>query len=353
MDEATVDTSNARFIVGTGRCGSTILSRMIDQHPKVAVLSELFVSLDFHRKFGERPLGGSELVDILHCGLASTGEFKKIAAHLATPEIGFDADAAPIDPSQYRDGVLPDLILLPLPHLFEDPPAVFEELLQFAGEQPVRPLSSQYLVLFDWITRRAGKAVWIERSGGTIAHLPELIELFPDAKFLHLHRNPFDAAMSMQAHNHFRLRAFKHYGLKTADAIAWSDLDEGDLNSDPPMSPRLESIFEHPVPLEHFLRDWSDSILRGMKAVKNLSPRQYSEITFEQLMSDPGTALNTIADFFELPPGGDWIHSARSLLSPGQAAHAEPTEEQAALLERHCHAAMVLLERAPAMELYN
>ena len=48
---------------------------------------------------------------------------------------------------------------------------------------------------------------------------------------------PLDVAMSMQAHNHFRLRAFKHHGLTTADGIRWSDLDERDLTNDMPMSP--------------------------------------------------------------------------------------------------------------------
>ena len=45
----------ARFIVGTGRCGSTILSKMIDRHPGVAVLSEFMISLDFYGKFGFAP----------------------------------------------------------------------------------------------------------------------------------------------------------------------------------------------------------------------------------------------------------------------------------------------------------
>lgn len=346
---------NARFIIGTGRCGSTILSKMIDLHPDVAVLSEFLITLHFEKKFGERQLGGSELAEILDCGLASTGELKKIVAHLATPEIAFGdgATALPADAGQYRDKVFPELILIPLAHLFDKPAEVFDELLQFAREQPVRALSQHYFALFEWITRKAGKTVWIERSGGSIATLPELIELFPDARFLHLHRDPLDVALSMQRHNHFRLRAFKHYDLQTADGIRWSDLDDSDLNNDMPMSPRLKSIFEHPVALEYFLQDWSDATLRGTKELRKLTPWQYSQISFEQLMSDPVTSLQTIADFFELAYDADWLRRASALLKEGQAAHATPTEEQSALLEQYCHAVMVLLDRAPAAELYT
>jgi Sulfotransferase family len=348
--------AGGRFIVGTGRCGSTILSRMLDLHPGVAVLSELLIALDFHRKLGEREVSGEELAGLLDCGLESTGEMKKIAVHLATPEITFDAAAAPtpIDATRYRDGVLPDLILLPLGALFEDPPAMFDELVAHARSQPPRMLSEQYAHLFDWITTRAGKRHWIERSGGSIAWLPELVELFPEARFLHLHRDPLDAALSMQAHHHFRLRAFRHYDLRTAEGIRWSDLDERDLSDAVPMSPRLRAIFDHPVPLECFLQDWSDCILRGMRAVKHLAPHQYAEVRFEDLMAEPERVLREIVAFFELPDEqAGWIAEACALLRKGQAAHAAPSPDQETLLQRHCGAASVLLDRAAAPALYR
>lgn len=344
-----------RFVVGTGRCGSTILSKMLDRHPGVAVLSEFMISLDFFGKFGERPVAGEELAALLDCGLASTGEMKKIAVHLATPEITFDAASAPVpvDARRYRDQVLPDLMLLPLGPLFDDPPTMFDEIVAWARAQPVRLLSAQYRHLFDWVTRRAGKRHWIERSGGSIAWLPELVELFPNGRFLHLHRDALDAALSMQAHHHFRLRAFQHYDLQTAEGIRWRDLDERDLNGDVPMSPKLRAIFDHPVPLDCFLRDWSDATLRGMRAVKALAPEQYTEIRFEDVMRDPASALERIVDFFALPEEPGWIDEACALLRAGQAAHRAPDAAQQALLDRHCHAANVLLDRLPAAELYR
>ena len=42
MTDGNVVGPEARFIVGTGRCGSTVLSKMLDLHPSVAVLNELF-----------------------------------------------------------------------------------------------------------------------------------------------------------------------------------------------------------------------------------------------------------------------------------------------------------------------
>ncbi|MFK7894597.1 MAG: sulfotransferase [Myxococcota bacterium] len=336
-----------RFIIGTGRCGSTILSKMLDVHPDVCVLSEFLVALDARRKFGERSVDGAELARICDCGLGSTGEFKKIVGHLKTPEIQFDLENPPSGaaPENYRDGVYPELILLPLSTLFEDSPQAFDELVAFAAAQPTRKLSEQLLVLFEWTTRRAGKTLWIERSGGTLSQLPELIELFPNARFLHLHRDPYDVARSMKNHNHMRLFALQHYGLTTADGLSWSDLDETDLRDDGPMSPRLKALFEQDVPLEIFLRDWNEMVLRGFASVKRLAVEQYEEVSFEDLQADPKRVLSQIVDFFELPRGDAWMDEAASLLTPGKAGRATPSAKEAEMVREICHPALVLLDR--------
>ncbi len=336
-----------RFIIGTGRCGSTILSKMLDVHPDVCVLSEFLVALDAIRKFGERPVGGAELAEICNCGLRSTGEFKKIVGHLKTPEIQFDLENPPpgVARGNYRDGVYPELILLPLSSLFEDPTIAFDELVEYAAAQPLRKLSEQLVALFEWTTRRAGKTAWIERSGGTLAQLPELIELFPDARFLHLHRDPLDVAKSMKAHHHMRLFALQHYGLRTKNGLSWDDLDETDLSDEGPMSPRLQALFDHDVPLEIFLRDWNEMVVRGFASVKRLDVEQYSEISFEDLQADPTRVLTQIVDFFALPGSKGWMDEAIALLTPGKAGRATPSAEEAEMIRSHCHPALVLLDR--------
>ena len=339
--------SSPRFIIGTGRCGSTILSKMLNVHPEVCVLSEFLVSLHAARKYGERAVDGNELAKICDCGLRSTGEFKKIVGHLKTPEIEFDLSSPPpgVSPESYKDGVYPELILLPLASLFDDPTVAFEELVAFAVAQPTRPLSQQLVALFEWTTRRAGKTLWIERSGGTLAQLPQLIELFPNARFLHLHRNPLDVARSMRAHHHMRLFALKHYRLKTAEGLSWRDLEESDLNDRGPMSPRLQALFEHDVPLEVFLRDWNEMVLRGFAPLKRLDADQYTEISFEDLQEEPERVLEQIVEFFDLPRRDAWVDEAAALLTPGRAGRAEPTAEEAEQIRALCHPALVLLGR--------
>ena len=54
-----------RFAVGTGRCGSTLFTRMLDRHDAVVGLNEVFTGLDWGRRFVTHPVGGAEVADLL------------------------------------------------------------------------------------------------------------------------------------------------------------------------------------------------------------------------------------------------------------------------------------------------
>jgi hypothetical protein len=54
-----------RFIVGTGRCGSTLLSRMIGRHPGVLSVFEFFTGLDMTKRFSHQPVAGEALAALI------------------------------------------------------------------------------------------------------------------------------------------------------------------------------------------------------------------------------------------------------------------------------------------------
>ena len=53
-----------RFVVGSGRCGSTLLSRMLALHEDCLSIFEFFTGLDHARRFAPA-LDGSALADLL------------------------------------------------------------------------------------------------------------------------------------------------------------------------------------------------------------------------------------------------------------------------------------------------
>jgi hypothetical protein len=54
-----------RFIVGTGRCGSTLLSRMLRMNPHVLDISEFYSGLDWNRRFQRGVMSGREFWNLI------------------------------------------------------------------------------------------------------------------------------------------------------------------------------------------------------------------------------------------------------------------------------------------------
>ena len=54
-----------RFVVGTGRCGSTLFSLMLGVHAGVVTVHEFFSGLDWIRRFQPGDVPAEELVALL------------------------------------------------------------------------------------------------------------------------------------------------------------------------------------------------------------------------------------------------------------------------------------------------
>ncbi len=148
--------------------------------------------------------------------------------------------------------------------------------------------------------------MWVERTGASFRWMPELSRTFPDGRYVHIHRDGLEAALSMREHNWFVLAA--------------------EFFENPPDPETLQAAFEHPgtgdddpyarfygaaMPaLEKFARYWSYLIANGVRALDRLDPAQVLEIYFEDLCASPASTLTRIAEFFELPDDPGWIDRA-------------------------------------------
>jgi len=54
-----------RFVVGTGRCGSTLLSEMLGRHPGLLSIFEFFTGLDAAERFRSQSMDGYELATLI------------------------------------------------------------------------------------------------------------------------------------------------------------------------------------------------------------------------------------------------------------------------------------------------
>jgi hypothetical protein len=299
---------------------------MLAEHPDVCSVFEFFTGLDWARRFADGAVAGEALAALL------SGEQPVVTGMLSrgyrVPEItypfGRGGRYAPGDP-------LPWLLVTALPRLSDDPDALFDALIGFARGRPPAPLAAHYRAIFAWLARGAGRSAWIERSGSSIDYLGSLRALFPDARFLHLHRDGPEAALSMREHHAYRLAISALYGLAPPPGS----------HADP-----ISAMLEARPPVEAFGRYWTDQVVSGYRALPQLDADRFLAVAFEDLLAKPVDVLGRIADFFELPSRERWIDRAAGLVR-GAPALRLPTlaaDEQERLAEA-CRVGRRLLGR--------
>jgi hypothetical protein len=322
-----------RFVVGTGRCGSTLLSSMLASNTAVASVFEWFTGLDMAKRLAPEPVDGAAFAALV------AGEQSFVTQVLArghrAPEIVYPFDRPGV---RHRAGApMPWLLVSALPRLFDDPDAACDDLLAFAAARPPATLAAHHRATFEWLAARAGRRLWIERSGSSIEYLGELVASFPTARFVHLHRDGREAALSMREHPFYRFAVSALFGWQPDPAetphVPHEDFVGRVLAARPPAS--------------LFGAYWTQQLVRGYRALGALDRSQWLAVDFDELVADPKGVLERIGAFFELPDEpADWTARGAALLrgAPPLRADALPPDERAAL-DAACRAGMQLVGR--------
>jgi hypothetical protein len=182
----------------------------------------------------------------------------------------------------------------------------------------------------------------VERSGPSIQHLPQLVDLFPDALYVHLHRDGAETALSMSQHQYFQLEASFFFNPPDRAEIEATEYAGKPVTPDDPFSQRLKNL----LPLEKFGEYWSYMQIMAYRGLARLRPDQVLDIQFEDLIAHPHATLQKIADFLQLPAKSDWIDDAAKMVEgapPARFGKLNPDERDA--LEKSCRTGRLLLGR--------
>jgi hypothetical protein len=330
-----------RFIVGTGRCGSTLLSTMLARNPEVLSLFEYFNGLDGARRFRAEPMSGAEYRDLicevhpfLHPVLARGYDVPEVTYPLDDPAFRFD-----------RKTGVPWVLGVTVPRLSDAPDALYDEIRAWLEQQPALPPAEHAQALFAWLMKRLGRSVWVERSAGALDYLHQLQTCFPDARFLHIHRQGEEAALSMRDHHAYRLAIVLTYQLPPGTGRTTEELRRAAPDDD-----RMSRMIESRPSAEYFGRFWTGQVERGMAALPKIERARFHEVRFEELVARPRDVLAEVAEFLDLPdPRGKWLSEAAALVrgTPPSRVAALPPDEAARLVEA-CAPGNALLGRARA-----
>lgn len=185
--------TSGAFILSMGRSGSTLLSRMLQRHPAICAISEYWTSL-FMRGFGDPILSGREFWDLLSIPPNWFGNWveKALAAGELPAEFLYDDTGG-----RYRLRDCPPIAAMTLPALDSNPDARVDALAQIVPSWPTAPVSTHSSRLFDLFAASLQKRIWVERSGLSYWYVPDLVKGFPDARYVHLHRDGREVVLSM------------------------------------------------------------------------------------------------------------------------------------------------------------
>ncbi|HEU4429333.1 MAG TPA: sulfotransferase [Myxococcota bacterium] len=299
-------------------------------------LSEFIVGLDWNKRFQQDPMTGGDYAELLR---APHPLVSLVLQRGYCPEevtYPFGSPAARYAP---RDAI-PWPLAASLPSVDPDPDGLFDEALAFCSRQPLNRPGPHTRDLFEFLTRRLRRDVWVERSAGSLTYLGELAREFPDAKFVHLHRQGEDTALSMREHPVFRLAVMLTYQIPIGESGGNNQLSALGRDAD-----HVSRLIASRPPAEYFGRWWTEQIRLGVPVGHALGPDRYAEVSFEALIATPNEVLRYIAEFLELPFDANWLDAAAQLIDSRRELRAGPDASELAALSEACAPGNELLGR--------
>ena len=308
---------NPVFIVGTGRCGSTMLSNMVRLHPQLLSVSEFFTSLT-SKAFRRSNATGQDVFRWLDT--QSPGGRALLRNGFVVDEFLYPLGAG----ARYAAGEVPPILCATLPHLTAKHESLWDDLAPALRARGDAPVAQHYRFVFEWLAERFEKELWIERSGLSLPYVPVLAAQFPDARFVHIVRDGRDTALSMSRHHYFRLRVQSEERLL---AIGIDPSRPFNLLGTSPWVPYSEWLWfqffsakryrRTEIPLDAFGRFWSRVLLNGAAALDALPPERVLSLRYETVLAEPRRELERFIRFVGPEFQSDrWLGACVDLVRP-------------------------------------
>ncbi|AXS39880.1 sulfotransferase [Breoghania sp. L-A4] len=243
-------------IVGSGRCGTSLLRRTLDSHPDVFVHRETHW---FPRMYEYAGMGKCSPAELAHIFLKTT-----------------HTTGAPVVPLSQDE----------LDDIFRDKDDItVREFCDGVGYH---------------MARLENKSIWADKTPDYGFFMQQIQTVWPQCKFLHIIRNGLNVALSMSKHPGFQW-------IVTSGEATWCSAAFNNYYS---------VIEATPQPLSGYLNRWQHAIRRTRDEATRIPASNYTEIFYEDLIADPGTALEGISDFVGISRDADWLSTLEAMINP-------------------------------------
>ena len=333
------------FVVGTGRCGSTLVSNMLREHSSILSLSEWFSFItDLDTRIAPAFADGEAAAEEFWGLLSACYPKQNLLLRHGLP---MDEMIYPLGPTSSRftaaSGV-PAILMAALPHLSDTPDALYEELREWTLARPQATLRDHYMALFGHLCRRFGRKLWIERSGGSLRLINDLHRMFPEAKFLHIVRDGRDCAVSSSKHSGFQMAliAFQLMELLNCDPFETEDRTYVEDLSDElyellPENFTAEAFQRYEFSPTVYGHYWSGDVAAGLRLMNRLGPKRALTLRYEDLLARSEETVRQLIDFVD-PSLADeaWIARAASLVRSPRSRWRDLPDRERSQLQDAC-----------------
>ncbi|MEO1104133.1 MAG: sulfotransferase [Pseudomonadota bacterium] len=333
------------FIIGTGRCGSTLLSDILRDHPDVLDVSEFLSSLNAQAFYPKRFDGPT------------------FWRRLSRPRPGWRAAippevsefAYPLGPdAAYTNETLPPVLRVTLARMNADCDALYAALEPVIKARPVEPAAEHYRFVFDFLCHELGKRMWVERSGASALMLPAILAGFPGTKIVHLVRDGRETALSMADHPGFRL--LMSYRLLLAKT-GIKALEIGNVFGNSPRILVLYQLLERLMnqergaarshPVASYGAMWNTTLMRALDRIGETPHQRRLTLSYEGLVARPLPTIRHLADFLEVEAQDTWLRTAAAQPSPRPQRFLARSMADREALQRTCWRALERLGYPP------
>lgn len=236
----------AVFIIGTGRCGSTLLQKMLDTHHEIFVYPETHWIPHLYHQFGS---SRQRLITFLD-------------------------------------------VVARTKHVNGAPTTAIDTKLTVAAQTEKRLYSVREFCDFfgNWHASKHQKLRWADKTPDYGSHLFELSQIWPNLKIVHLIRDGTDVAKSMALHPGFQAMVHNH-------SVNWVPLSLDWIPE--PFEPSIR-------PLD-YINLWQKSLSNLLHERRHIAESCWLEIRFEDLIDKPKDVLSRICSFAELSVNEPWL----------------------------------------------
>ncbi|MGR9098974.1 MAG: sulfotransferase family protein [Gammaproteobacteria bacterium] len=241
-------------IVGTGRCGSSLLRNILNRNPDVFVFNETHWIPKLYERFGTEQGHPEEFLNMVDRFFHATG--KRITDVDRDRYFNLIPDRRPLSVKAFCDG---------LGRLFAE---------------------------------TEGKNYWADKTPDYGPWMRDIQSLWPDCKFLHMVRHGADVALSMSNHPGYRW-------LVSLDEDYWPSVAYHQYYRSVPTT-------EHP--LEDFGQLWYRRLSRIRNASYELRNNSYQEFLLESFVDQPEQTLRRISKFVDIACTDNWLETAIGMI---------------------------------------